>query len=133
VWFQKISIPSPNRVIKNSKGAKGDRSQFLEERYSINQNWKFYGDWDGDGKGEGTPKTKKLWERGMDIFLKSTIPQISLHTQNYSIPKRNDNMMLYTYNKVPYSASDWLFALHYWIAKEEPDVSDRSSKATCKL
>ena len=41
VWFQKISIPMPMRVIENSKGGgRGSQKQeYLKE--SMNQNWNF--------------------------------------------------------------------------------------------
>jgi len=100
MWFQKISIPTPRGII---------------------QKW-------GLGWRRGGDHTINLCGRGMDIFLNSTTPEISLHILNCPTPIRNDNMMFY--NKVPHSASDWLIALFYWIAKEKPDVSD-FCRATC--
>ena len=101
MWFQKISISTPRGII---------------------QRW-------GLGWRRGGDHTINLCGRAMDIFLNSTTPEISLHILNCPTPIRNDNMMFY--NKVPHSASDWLIALLYWIAKEKPDVSD-FCRATCR-
>ena len=94
--------PYPGRCTENSKCAEGVRSPFFGTK-SINQNWNLHGDWDGGG-GKRGGNTKKLCARGMDIFLNSTIPEISFHSLNCPTPK--DDMTLF--NKVLYSAFDWL-------------------------
>ena len=71
MWFQKISIPTPQMVTENSKGVGGGGAQmpkFLKE--NMNLNWNFQ-----RGGVVGGFKTKKnQWGRtGMDILWNNTM------------------------------------------------------------
>jgi len=69
MWFQKISIPSPRRVIGISRGRGMSKTQkFVNE--SIKLNWNFQ-------RGGGSNQ-KTLWGGGMDILW---------------------NIIMYSYNK----------------------------------
>ena len=62
VWFQKMSIPTPRMVIRNSEGRRVSKAKILKE--NMKSNWKF--------QGVGGFKPKNLLGEGKDIFWKHT-------------------------------------------------------------
>jgi len=63
MWLQKISIPSPRRVIENSEGGGCSTPTILKE--SMELNWNFQ-------RGVGV-QTKTLHGGSMDIFWNNTL------------------------------------------------------------
>lgn len=70
VRFQKISIPTPRKVIRNSEEETGSKAKGFKE--CVKLNWNFKQGW-GLGHGVGGAQTKQTFHsRGMDIFCDNT-------------------------------------------------------------
>jgi len=66
VWFQEISIPTPRRVIGNSKGEEWLKNQSFKRKYELKLEF-------AEGWGEGISNKKNPCGWNMDIFFWNNI------------------------------------------------------------